>query len=197
MTTNQLICPLTYIKVSSMAMAMTLAACGMSEPQGHASIAHAAPKAQSKSQSANAGWIIAAQKHNHSGISLRYKVSGQAVSGKPLSVELEFSGVSADDAQIQIRLDPALVPSATVGLQKSGDAFRLPLSKGQVSAQGLTITPQADGMHYIQMQMTQSGRTSAASIAIRVGETPVATPTLGEVQTTPSGEKIIVMPAGK
>ncbi len=174
-----------------------LAACGMNSSQGNTSHQPTSQMAQSKPMNTDAGWITAPQKHNSSGLSLRYKLMGQPIAGQPLPVQLEFAGVSADDAQIQIRLDSALQSTTTAGLQKNSDGFLLPLSKGKMTAQTLTVTPKSDGMHYIQLQMSQAGRTSAASIAIRVGDTPVATPTLGEVQTTPQGEKIIVMPASK
>lgn len=174
-----------------------LTACGMSAPQANTSKGNGSPVAQSQFSKFVSEWMTAPQKHNNSGIELRYKLGSQPKTGQPLTVQLEFSGVAADDAQIQMRLDPALAPSATASLQKNADGFRLPLSKSQANAQTITVTPAADGMHYIQLQMTQAGRSSATSIAIQVGDGSVATPTLGEVQTTPSGEKIIVMPAAK
>jgi hypothetical protein len=85
--------------------------------------------------------------------------------------------------------------SSVSGMQKTGVGYQLPLSKAQTTSQALNITPQAAGMHYIQLQLSQGGRQSVVSIAVPVGDGPFATPTLGEVQTTPSGEKIIVMPA--
>jgi hypothetical protein len=175
----------------------SLSACGMSSPQSNSPKVSMSPVAQSQPNKFVGGWIIAPQKHNNSGIELRYKLGSQPKAGQPVTVELEFSGVAADDAHIQMRLDPALAPSATAALQKNADGFRLPLSKSQANTQMMTVTPNADGMYFIQMQMTQAGRTSAASIAIQVGDGPVATPTLGEVQTTPSGERIIMMPAAK
>lgn len=174
-----------------------LTACGIHSSQDTEPKENVSAMRQSQAGKLAGEWITAPRKHNNSGIELRYKLGGLAKVGQPMTVQLDFFGVVTDDAQVQLRLDPALRPLATDGFQKSGNGFSLFLNKSQANAQTITVTPNAEGMHFIQMQMTQAGRSSAASIAIQVGDGPVATPTLGEVQTTPSGEKIIVMPAAK
>ncbi len=190
---------LRQIQTSSALAACTLvlSACGMSTPQGNAATAQPNNTSPIKMANHNNGWVTASQKHNNSGISLRYRIDGQPVTGQAFAVQLEFSGVSAENAQIQFSFDKALAASVPIAMQKISTGYRLPLTKGQVNAQTLMITPSADGMHYIRLEMAQAGRGSASSIAIPVGNGPFATPTLGEVQTTSSGEKIIVMPAGK
>jgi hypothetical protein len=166
-----------------------LAACSMDTSK---------PISSSMSKPSSVGssaWVVAPQKHNNSGIGLRYRIDGQPTEGKPLTVNLEFSGVSGQDAQVQVDPDKALSVQNASKMQKSGDGYRMSLSKGDSSTQTLVLTPDSKGMHYIRIQMSQDGRTSMAGIAIPVGDGPFSTPTIGEVQTTSSGEKIIVMPA--
>jgi predicted small lipoprotein YifL len=183
--------------IPALAAMCALTACGMRAPQDTESKDKVSAVGQSQASKFVGEWVTAPRKHNNSGIELRYKLGSLAKVGQPMAVQLDFFGVVTDDAQVQLRLDPALRPVATDGFQKSGNGFMLPLSKSPVNSQVITVTPSTEGMHFIQLQMTQAGRTSATSIAIRVGDGPVATPTLGTVQTMPGGEKIIVMPAAK
>lgn len=172
--------------------ALLLAGCG-GGLQHNASVS---PNAVS-SKVVSTDWVTASQKHNNSGITMRYRLSGKPVVGQPLQVQLEFSGVAQDDAGMEMRLEKALsVASESVGkMGKTTTGFGMPLAKAQTTAHTLSITPQSEGMHYIYFQLGQGGKQSAVSIAVPVGDGPFATPTTGQVQTLPSGEKIIVMPA--
>jgi hypothetical protein len=174
------------------AAAFWLAGCGGGVQQS----ANASPSAVS-SKAMSTDWMIAQQKHNNSGIAMRYRLSGKPAVGQALQVQLEFSGATQDDAGVEMRLEKALAVSAeSVGkMGKTSTGFAMPLSKAQTTAHTLSITPQSEGMYYINFQLGQGGRQSAVSIAVPVGDGPFATPTTGQVQTLPSGEKIIVMPA--
>jgi hypothetical protein len=174
------------------ACAAAVAACGLGTQQSTAPAASVASTKQSSTE-----WTTAQQKHNNSGIEMRYRLMSKPQVGQALEVQMEFSGVTQDDAGVSMRSAKALaMADASVrGMQKIGAGYQMALSKSQNTSQSLTITPNAEGMHYIDLQLAQGGRQSAVSIAVPVGDGPFATPTTGEVQTLPSGEKIIVMPS--
>jgi predicted small lipoprotein YifL len=180
--------------LSALATLATLTACGLSTPQNTTAMS-TTPKTSSKV--ADASWITAQQKHNNSGIQLRYRLMGKPQVGQPLEIQLEFFGVTQDDAGMTMRSDKALSmgDASMRSMQKTNAGYQMALAKTQKTQQSLTITPSAQGMHYIDLQLAQGGRQSMVSIAVPVGDGPFATPTTGEVQTLPSGEKIIVMPS--
>jgi hypothetical protein len=96
-----------------------------------------------------------------------------------------------------VMLQPAkaLTVGAGQGLQKSGDQLSRGLKIADVTQQSITLTPTSEGAHFIHIQMSQNGQSSASGIMLRVGAAGQKTESLGELVTTPSGEKIIVMPA--
>jgi hypothetical protein len=169
-----------------------LTACGANTHQSASAVADV-----SSSKSVSTDWVVARQKHNNAGIDLRYRLIGKPQIGQPLQVELEFSGATQDGASAQIRMDKALNMLAVSSgkMSKTAVGLDLPLSKAQTTAQTLSVTPQTEGMHYIYFTLGQAGKQSAVSIAVPVGDGPFATPTTGQLQTLPTGEKIIVMPA--
>ena len=182
---------------ASLGVSLILAGCGGPNTQHSSHPASTASPSKTQDPAQKGAWVTAAQKHNNSGINVRYLLGGKADVGKTIALQIEFSGVSSDDAVIQMQWDQALTvaSNASAGLQKTAAGYQMALSKAQSSSQALNITALAPGMHYVQILLSQNGKQSMVAIAVPVGEGPFATPTLGEVQTTPSGEKIVVMPA--
>jgi hypothetical protein len=180
-------------RIGFLCASLLLGGCGMQTSQQTSAVnGSAATNASANNSSA---WVVAAQKHNNSGIEMRYKTTGAIQKQQQLSVEIEFSGVSADDAAVQMRLEGPLELMSNPVLTNNAEGYQLRLTKNQPNTVTLTLLAKEDGMHYIRMQMSQAGRLSATSIAIPVGKTAAAMPTLGKPTTTPDGEKLIVMPA--
>lgn len=147
------------------------------------------------SQQHAADWITSPQKHNHSGIAMRYKIDGVLAVGKPVTLSLEFSGAQGSDAQATILAPKALTVGEGTGLQKMGDGYRTSLKTHEMTARSLTFTPTSEGEHFVSIQLSQNGQTSAAGVMLRVGERTSAPDTLGQRVTSETGEKLIVMPA--
>ncbi len=152
---------------------------------------------QTASTSNPSAWVVASQKHNNSGIEMRYKTEGGLQKQQEIKVQLEFSGVSADDASVQFRLEGPLELINNPALTKNAEGYQLQLAKNQSNALALTLVAKEEGMHYIRMQVMQAGRVSATSIALAVGKQSASMPTLGKPSIAPDGEKLIVMPASQ
>jgi hypothetical protein len=99
---------------------LTLAACS-SDTSRSASIQIA--ENQQKS-SAEIQWVQSPQKHNNSGIAMRYRLEGAFKVGQPMTLILEFSGANAQDAQFNISLPKGLSMVGSQGMQKSNQAYR-------------------------------------------------------------------------
>jgi hypothetical protein len=69
------------------------------------------------------------------------------------------------------------------------------LQRGESRTLNIDVPPQADGVHYLDVVTTQAGRTSVQSVPLKVGSGRAALKPEGRPQTTPSGEKIISLPA--
>jgi hypothetical protein len=141
------------------------------------------------------GWIQAAQKHNNSGINLRYRMDGPLAVGQPVTISLEFSGARAADARVHVLPAKTLNISGSSSMQKQGDNYVQALKVGETSAQSISVTPMNEGAHFISLQLIQNGQTSASGIMLRVGQAGQTVESSGQLVTTQSGEKLIVMPA--
>jgi hypothetical protein len=175
---------------------IALAACAVSPSLiagGERMPAYKASPVSKKEQPSNP-WITAQQKHNGSGVQLRYRIMGVPQVGQPLDIQIEFTA-SQDDANVSMRIDKALSVQASNSWQKTSLGMDLPLSKSGKNAQTLQVIPSAEGTHFIRMRTSQNGRASMASIAVQVGPLAASQPTLGTLTTTPAGEKMITMPA--
>jgi hypothetical protein len=144
---------------------------------------------------ADSAWVQSAQKHNNSGLAMRYKLNGELAIGQPVTITFEFSGAKFSDAQVSILTPKALAAQASTGLQKTSMGYHTDLKLGEVNAHSITFTPNSDGEHFISVQLSQNGQTSAAGVMLRVGQKNTAAQTIGERVTTENGEKLIVMPA--
>ncbi len=133
----------------------------------------------------------AATKHNGSGIRLEYSVPTTFSPGRTGTVQLRFSGVTADDARVEWRA-PA---GGSVSSAALGAATSLALPRGEVTTVLLDVTPAADGMAYLDVFTSQGGRTSAQSVPLKVGSGAVSLKRDGTMQTMPLGEKVISLPS--
>jgi hypothetical protein len=171
--------------------ALTIAALGTVLPVSADSM-----KTSSKKSSAAASpWIVAKQKHNASGVMLRYRDGGTVKSGQTATVSLVLAGITAaDGAQVVIRAsDPAMV------VMRDGNPLdaRIDLPAGGQHRIDLTIANAPDGLHYVNVFTTQRGRTSVAGVPVKVGDGQSRQKPEGRLETTPSGERIIVLPSTK
>jgi len=136
-------------------------------------------------------WTHAAGKHNGSGIRLSYIVPAGMQPGQSARVQLQFSGVTGDDARAEWR-GPA---GSSVSSAQLGSAASMALPPGQVTTISLDVVPAADGMAYLDVFTTQGGRGSAQSLPLKVGSGKVALKREGTMETSPSGEKVISLPS--
>ncbi|MFM2398240.1 MAG: hypothetical protein RL341_397 [Pseudomonadota bacterium] len=136
------------------------------------------------------GWITAPSKKGGSGVVVRYRIDGTPAVGKPLPITLSLSGVNSEEG--------AQVSLGTEGTGLAMDKQRATsqkLASYQATTMPMSVTPQAEGTFYLTVVTEQNGRSSVTMIPVRVGHGKVALKPMGEVVTTPEGEKIISMPA--
>ena len=168
---------------------IALLGCAAMVASAHAgSDASAHPAAKAKH---SPHWTLAAAKHNGSGIRLSYIVPAGMQPGQSARVQLQFSGVTADDAKVEWR-GPA---GSSISSAQLGSAASVALPAGQVTTISLDVTPAADGMAYLDVFTTQGGRGSAQSVPLKVGSGKVALKREGTMQTAPSGENVISLPS--
>lgn len=132
-------------------------------------------------------WVTASRKPNDSGVRLQYRLGGTPQAGKPTVVVLQFDGVS-DPAGASVRL------TVDAGLALSSSAS-LSVPAGQRSDASVTVISRGDGLAYLNVFITQGGRTSAISIPIQTGAAAPAMKANGELKSLPDGDNIISQPA--
>jgi hypothetical protein len=179
----------TSISITLAAVLVSSAGFAGASPSDHINKAQksnvqASKKPQSK------GWITAPSKKGGSGVVVRYRIDGTPAVGKALPITLSLSGVSSESG--------ASVALTTEDTNLKMDKVRSApqkLASYQATAMPMAVTPQAEGTFYITVTTEQEGRGSVTMIPIRVGHGKVAMKPMGELVTTPEGEKIISMPA--
>ena len=131
---------------------------------------------------------VAPRKANGSGIEVQFRIDGTPRLGEALPVTLSFVGIT-DSAGASVRF------TADAGLSlPAAYLSRLPLAAGQpVPTMTVPVTPTADGLAYLNVFTAQGGTTSANSVPIQVGR-PAAAKAAGELKSTPSGDKILIVP---
>lgn len=139
------------------------------------------------SSSRVAPMTVAARKPNDSGVAIQYKVEGVAKIGRPVSVVLQFDGVS-DPAGATARL------TADAGLTLTTSSS-LALPAGQSTTATATVTSDREGLAYLNVFVTQNGAMSIVAIPIQTGSVAPAMKAAGEMKSSAEGEKIISMPA--
>lgn len=162
-----------------LAVAVATPACADSAGPGHTRQAGAAPAALK---------AVAPRKANGSGIEVQFRIDGTPRLGEVLPVTLSFVGITdPSGASVRFTADAGLSLPATY-------LARLPLAAGQpVPTMMVPVTPTADGLAYLNVFTTQGGSTSANSVPIQVGR-PVAAKAGGELKSTPTGDKILILP---
>jgi len=136
-------------------------------------------------------WATAPSKPSGSGVRLRYEVPARLNVGQTATVRLRFDRVAAEGARVELKAPPGV----TMTLVDGGDASGVALPRGRDTTLELRVTPQTDGVHYIDVITTQDGRGGAQSVALKVGTGAPQLKQHGAAQTTPSGEKVISLPA--
>jgi hypothetical protein len=184
-------------RFSTLGLSLALGAVALGA-HADSAIAHDKPKAKAKTaQSALAApmgaWVTARQKHNASGLTLRYRTSDGVKLGQRAQVALVISGVTATDgAQVEFK---ASDPAMTVTLNGNPVNAPIALAAGGMHRLDLDIANAPEGLHYVTLYLTQNGRTTVSSVPVKVGHGQPLQKADGQVQTTPSGEKIIVLPS--
>lgn len=130
---------------------------------------------------------MAARKPNDSGVVIQYRVEGAAQAGRPVSVILQFDGVT-DPAGATARLTTDA--SLTLSTDKS-----LALPAGRRTTATATVTSNGDGLAYLNVFVTQNGAMSIVAIPIQTGSAAPAVKPAGEMKSSADGEKVISMPA--
>ncbi len=141
-----------------------------------------------------AGYTRVASKKTSSGVAFQYKLLSVPKVGEPLRISVIFEGAtSPNGANAEMKADRELTMAAPF----AGKALAKGNSK-QAQASNtheITVTPQAEGLFFINVFTEQNGRSGAAAIAVRVGDKPLNLPTVGTLKTEANGEKVISMPA--
>ncbi len=131
------------------------------------------------------GFKALSAKQNGSGVEIAYRIEGESVVGRALTIVLQTS--SPADAQIALR--------AGEGLSLGTPQAVLQSAAGQVTEHRVQVTPQREGRFYLYIESTANGKGSASAIAVQVGKTEVQRKPSGSVQSMPNGERIISVPA--
>jgi hypothetical protein len=100
---------------------------------------------------------------------------------------IRVSMASSADAQVTMRAGDGLIlnnPDQVLSVQA-----------GQSAEYTITVVPQTEGRFYLNLFSVAAGRGSANAIAVQVGKGVVQLKPTGKVQVTPSGERIISVPA--
>lgn len=148
-----------------------------------------APRAakHAAASSRHAPMTVAARKPNDSGVAIQYRVEGTAQVGRPISIVLQFDGVS-DPAGATARL----TTDAGLTLTTSNS---LALPAGQRTTATATVTSDHEGLAYLNVFVTQNGAMSIVAIPVKTGSGAPAMKAEGEMKPSAEGEKIISLPA--
>jgi len=149
---------------------------------------HPTTKRSTSAHKAVAGpWVTASRKPNDSGVKLQYRLAGTPRAGKPTVIVLQFDGVSDPaGASVALTVDAGLTLSSSASLS---------VPQGQRSDASITVVSQGDGLAYLNVFITQGGRTSAISIPIQTGAAAPAMKANGDIKSLPDGDNIISQPA--
>lgn len=146
--------------------------------------------AKADTRAVKAAWVAApAGKHNGSGVRVAFRVPANLQPGQAATVDLQFTGVTSDDARAEWRAADGAATVASTGGSSAA------LQRGQVTTVSVSVTPAADGMAYLDVFTSQGGRTTAQSVPLKVGSGRVLLKPSGTAETTPSGEKVISLPS--
>jgi hypothetical protein len=152
----------------------------------HADAPDATGARQSKKVPRTQGMKVAAQKPNGSGIVVRYRLEGTPSAGRTVPVALALDRVVGADASVRFETD--------AGLRLGDGADPRALIAGRNTALTVDVVPGSEGTSYLHVFTTQNGITSVASIPVSVGKGGGALPAVGELKSSPEGDRLISMP---
>lgn len=147
-----------------------------------------APRVSKQAAStSHAPMTAAVRKSNDSGVAIQYRVDGVGQVGRPVSVFLQFDGVT-DPAGATARL------TTDAGLTLSTSSSLL-LPVGQRLNATATVTSSREGLAYLNVFVTQNGAMSIVAIPVQTGSSTPTTKPAGDMKSSADGEKIISLPA--
>lgn len=154
--------------------------------------AHEAPAKAATAKAASA-WVTAPQKHNGTGLTLRYLVPKALPVGAAGSVRLELLA-SAADGPTTVVID---VPAGVTLKQADGSAVaeRFTLQPGERRVLSFAATSGQDGFQMLSVRTERAGLGAVQGVPLPFGTGKVALKPQGELSTMPSGEKVISMQA--
>lgn len=130
---------------------------------------------------------LAPQKPNGSGIVVRYRVEATPQTGKAVPVALSLERVTGSDATVRFQSGSGLHVDA-------GGQYPRALEAGRSSALTVNVVPDRAGLSYLHVFTTQDGITSVASIPVQVGKGDETLPAVGQLKSTPDGDRILTIP---
>jgi hypothetical protein len=133
------------------------------------------------------GFAHTTAKKGGSGVNVAYRIEGAAQPNVPARITVELSGVTAQEGATA-----AFSAEEPAWLQ---GAAALRLKPNQTTTASLELTASSDGMYFVNVATTQAGRSSVVQIPVKVGAGAAQLQKQGTVQTTPSGEQVISLPA--
>lgn len=131
------------------------------------------------------------QKPNGSGVRFTSQVPKNLKVGQATKVTLNFAPALASDASATVRMPDGLSARRADG----SPLVDMALKPDQPTTVDVWVTAKDDGRQYFDVSTTRDGRTSVQSVALQVGTGAVQLKPNGTLITTPSGEKIVSMPA--
>lgn len=130
-------------------------------------------------------WTHAEGKAQGSGVLVSFAVPPGVTAGARVAVRLRLAAArNADGASVRVR---DLVDGRTL--------LSLVLEPGEVREADVWVLARADGMQFLDVITTQSGRSSVVSVPVRVGQGKARLSHTGRPAQAPNGEAVVVMPA--
>jgi hypothetical protein len=142
---------------------------------------------------ATSAWVTAPQKHNGTGLTLRYLVPKALPVGAAGNVSLELIA-SAANGPTTVVID---VPAGITLRQVDGSpvSTRLTLQPGERRVLNFAATSGEDGFQMLSVRTERDGLGAVQGVPLPFGTGKVTLKPNGELSTLPSGEKVISLPA--
>lgn len=180
--------PLTLATTALLSVASLAHASGGAEPAARKTTA-----SQKTSTAPIGAMTLAPMKANSTGLVLRYAAPDTLKAGQATPVRIELSGASSDGASVELRgSSPDIVVVTQDGRAVQGP---IALARGDTRTIDVLVTAPTDGTHHLSVLMSQGGRSAVSAVPLKVGTGAMSMKSEGQVQTTPSGERVISMPA--
>jgi hypothetical protein len=130
-------------------------------------------------------WTHAEGKAQGSGVLVSHAVPVGVTAGTRVAVRLRLASArSADGASVRVR---DLVDGRTL--------LSLQLEPGEVREVDVWVLARADGIQFLDVLTTQSGRTSVVSVPVHVGGGKSRLSSAGRPEVGAKGEAVVVLPA--